>query len=119
MPTRTPADIHAAARRFSAANHAGTIRAYFPYWDSQFRPFLLKAVEALPAEHFGFKPRPEMMTAHQVIVHLSEAEYGWIHHDVDGEPYQEWIVPHEDPSRGWVTDYAAPDHAALLAMLEK
>ena len=42
------------------------------------RPFLLLAVEALPLDQFHFKPRPGMFTAQQVIVHVAEAEYGWI-----------------------------------------
>ena len=29
-----------------AVAHAGTIRAHFPFWDTQLRPFLLHAVEA-------------------------------------------------------------------------
>ena len=65
-----------------------------------------------------FKPRPELFTAHQMILHIAEAERGWIHHVVDGGPDEEWIAPHHDPARGWVTVVDAPDRAALLDRLE-
>ncbi|HEY2924772.1 MAG TPA: DinB family protein [Candidatus Eisenbacteria bacterium] len=119
MSTRTPADIRTAARRLSAADHPGTIRSFYPFWDAQYRPFLLKAVEALPADRFDFKPRPEMFTAHQVILHIAECERGWIYHTVEGGPYEEWVVPHRDPAQGWESAYDAPTHEALLAALEE
>jgi uncharacterized damage-inducible protein DinB len=77
------------------------------------------AVEALPSDRFDFKPRPEMLTAHQLIVHIAEAERGWLHNVVEGGKYEEWVVEHEDPAQGWKTVYDAPDHAALLALLEE
>jgi uncharacterized damage-inducible protein DinB len=119
MPTPTPAEIRAASRKLSAADFPGTIRSHFPYWDAQFRPYLLKAVEALPADRFDFKPRPEMLTAHQVVVHIAEAERGWIHHIVNGGTDEEWVAPHQNPAQGWVTVVDAPDHASLLALLEE
>jgi uncharacterized damage-inducible protein DinB len=112
------AEIRTRARALSAGNFAGTIRSFFPMWDSMYRPFLLTAVQALPAERFHWKPRPEMFTAHQIIVHIAECERGWIHGVLDGGPYEEWVVPHADPAQGWETVLDAPDHAALLAMLE-
>jgi len=62
------------ARLDSAGKHAGLIKAHYPFWDSYFRPALLTAVERLPTDHFDFKPRPEMMTARQHILHIAEAE---------------------------------------------
>ncbi len=119
MPPPTLTELRDASRRLSAAEHPGTIRAFYPFWDAQYRPFLLKAIEALPAERFDFKPRPEMLTAHQVILHIAEAERGWIHHVVEGGPDEEWVVPHRDPAQGWETVFDAPDHARLLAVLEE
>ena len=119
MSDSTAARLHEAGRRLSAADHAGTIRSFFPFWDAQYRPFLLVAVQALPRERFGFKPRPEMLTARQIVVHIAEAEHAWVHHIVDGGPYEEWVVPHEDPAQGWTSTLDAPDHAALLALLEE
>jgi uncharacterized damage-inducible protein DinB len=80
------------------------------------------AVEVLPLAHFDFKPRPDMLTAHQTILHIAEAERGWIHSVVDGGPseaWEEWVVEHEDPARGWRTGIDAPDHAALLRLLDE
>lgn len=113
------AELRDAGRMSSGADHAGTIRAYYPFWDTQYRPFLIKAVEALPVEHFDFKPRPELLTAHQMILHIAECERGWIHHVVEGGPDEEWVSPAADPAQGWVTVYDAPNHAALLGELEK
>ena len=74
MTTTNTAEILEASRRLSAADHAGTIRSFYPYWDAQYRPYLLLALEALPPERFDFKPRSEMFTAHQIIVHIAENE---------------------------------------------
>jgi len=112
-------EIRLAARARSMADHPGTIRSFYPFWDSMYRPFLIQAVEALPADRFHWKPRPEMFTAQQIIVHIAECERGWIHGTLDGGPYEEFVVPHEDPAQGWVTAREAPDHAALLSMLEE
>lgn len=119
MTTATAADLRDAGRRLSAANAPGTIRSFYPFWDVQYRPFLIKAVEAFPAERFDFKPRPEMLTAHQMILHIAEAERGWMHNVVEGGSYEEWVIPHDDPAQGWVTAYDAPDHSGLLATLEE
>jgi uncharacterized damage-inducible protein DinB len=119
MSNPTAAELREASRRLSAADHPGTIRSCYPFWDAQYRPHLLLALEALPRDRFDFKPRPEMFTAQQLIVHIAEAERGWIDHVVDGGPYVEWVVEHEDPAQGWKTVYEAPDHAALRAMLEE
>lgn len=118
MAPLSPAEIRAASRKISAADHPGTIRSFYPYWDAQYRPYLLMAVEALPREHFGFKPRPEMLTAHQTIVHIAEAERAWMHSVVEGGPDELWVVEHEDLAQGWRTVIDAPDHAALLRLLE-
>ena len=112
-------EIRLDARARSAADHPGTIRSYYPFWDSMYRPFLIQAVEALPPDRFHWKPLPGMFTAHQIIVHIAECERGWIHGTLDGGRYEEWVVPHEDPAQGWITVYDAPDHKALLSMLEE
>jgi len=118
MTPSTADTIRDAGRHRSAADHPGTIRAYYPFWDEQYRPFLLRAVEAFPDDRLHWKPRPELFTAHQMILHIAEAERGWIHHVVEGGPDEEWIVPHHDPAQGWVTVVDAPDRAALLDRLE-
>jgi uncharacterized damage-inducible protein DinB len=122
MAPLSPAEIRAASRKVSAGDYPGTIRSCYPYWDTQYRPYLLMAVEALPREHFDFKPRPEMLTAHQTILHIAEAERGWIHSGVDGGPdeeWEEWVAEHADPAQGWKTLIDAPDHAALLRLLDE
>ncbi len=119
MTTPAPAQIRTSARKLSESDFRGTIHSFYPFWDAQYRPFLIRAVEALPAERFDFKPRPEMFTARQVIIHIAECERGWIHHTVEGGTYEEWVVPHRDPAQGWETAYDAPDHRALLAALEE
>lgn len=119
MSTSATARIREASRRLSAADHAGTIRSCYPFWDVQYRPMLLLALAALPAEHFGFKPRPEMLTAHQVVLHIAEAEHGWIHGVVEGGPYEVWVDEHPDPAQGWIATRDAPDHAALERLLEE
>jgi uncharacterized damage-inducible protein DinB len=119
MSDPSAAERRVQSRRLSAADHPGSIRSFFPFWDAHHRPQLILAVEALPRDRFDFKPRPEMLTAHQLIVHIAEGERGWIHHIVDGGPYEEWIVPAEDPAQGWVAAVPAPDHAALVALLEE
>ena len=119
MTALTPDEVRAASRNLSTADYPGTIRAYYPYWDALYRPFLLMAVEALPAEHFDFKPRPEMFTAHQTIVHIVETERAWIHSVVDGHPDENWLNEHQDPAQGWTTAIDAPDHAALIRLLEE
>jgi uncharacterized damage-inducible protein DinB len=112
-------ELREAARLRSAADHEGTIGAFYPFWDAQYRPYLLLALDRLPVERFDFKPRPELMTAHQMVLHIAEAERGWMNHVVGGGPDEEWVTPHQDPSQGWVTVYDAPDHNALRAVLER
>lgn len=114
----TLSEIRAAARRRSAGDHAGTIRAYYPYWDVQYRPYLLEAMNRFPAAQLDYKPRREMMTARQIILHIAEAERGWIHAAIDGGREEEWIVPAADQADGWRTVVDTPDHAALCALLE-
>jgi len=116
----TPADeLTKSALTLSAGDYKGTVQSYFPFWDSYFRPYLLDAVELLPTAHFDFKPQPAMLTASQVILHIAEAERWWIHHIVEKEPFEDWVVPHEDRAQGWVTLYDAPDHNALRFTLEE
>ena len=118
MPT--PADdLTKDAPLLSAASFEGTIKAFYPYWDAQYRPYLVDAVRALPPEHFDWKPRPEMLTARQIVMHIAEAENYWIHHVVDGEPYEDLVLSLDDPADGYVTEYDAPDHNALLFLLEE
>ncbi|HYJ33281.1 MAG TPA: DinB family protein [Candidatus Binatia bacterium] len=121
MPSTTlkPEQLRDAGRNVSAADYAGTIRAYYPFWDTQHRPFLLAAVAALPREKFDFKPRPEMFTAHQMIVHIAECERHWIHVVIEGGAYEEWVAPAEPPEQGWTNVVDLPDHASLFAALEK
>jgi uncharacterized damage-inducible protein DinB len=107
------------AQRLSAKNAEGTVRAFYPYWDSQYRPYLIEAIRRLPIENFDYKPRPEMLTSQQIIVHIAEAERGWIDNIVNGGPYEEMVVPADDPSQGWKSTVEAPDHDALLDLLEK
>ena len=103
----------------AGAAYAGTVKAYFPYWDSYFRPYLIDAIDLLPAEHFDWKPRAEMLTARQVILHIAEAERAWIHHVWEKEPFEDYTIRHQDPSQGWVTLYDAPDHNTLKFTLEE
>jgi uncharacterized damage-inducible protein DinB len=115
-----PADeLRKSALTLSAGEPAGKIGSYFPFWDPFVRTELLAAVELLPAAHFDFKPRPAMMTASQLILHIAETERWWIHHIVEKEPYEDWVIAHEDPAEGWVTIYDAPDHNTLRFCLEE
>src|SRR5262245_46503643 len=118
MTITATVQMRQANRKLSGTQFPGTIRSYFPYWDTQIRPYLIMAVEALPADRFDWKPRPEMFTARELIVHIAETERAWIHNVVDGGEYEEWVVPHEDPAQGWKLAVDAPDHASMLAMLE-
>ena len=108
-----------AERRRSGAEHAGTIRAYFPWWDTQVRPGLVRLVTALPEPGFDFKPQPELMTARELVVHIAEAERSWVHCVLEGATEEDWVVPHDDPALGYRLVVDAPDHASLLAMLER
>jgi len=122
MTTTNTAEIREASRKLSAADYAGTIRSFYPYWDAQYRPYLLLALDALPPERFDFKPRPEMLTAHQITLHIAENEWGFVHNIVDtgmATAWEHWIVEHEDPSQGWKTVRDEPDHAALRKLLEE
>ena len=100
----------------SAATFAGRVKSYFPFWDSYFRPYLLDGIDLLPAEHFDFKPRPEMMTARQVILHIAEVERMWVHHVWEKEPYEDFVRKAEV---GFVDAYDAPDHNTLKFVLEE
>jgi len=118
MPT--PADeLTKDAVLLSAAQYAGTIKAFYPFWDAQYRPYLLDAVRLLPHTQFDYKPRPELLTARQLILHIAEAERWWLHHIIEGEPFEDDVVAHADPAQGWETLYDAPDHNALLFRLEE
>ena len=119
MTLPTPAEIRAHSRLRAAADPGDSIGAFYPFWDTQYRPFLLHAIATFPAEHLDFKPRPEMLTARQVILHLAEAERGWIHHILDGGADEEWIAPAKDPGQGWVSVVGEPDHGGLAVLLEK
>ena len=61
MTTTSLDDLRAASRKLSALDYSGTIRSFYPFWDAQYRPYLLAAVAALPKEHFDFKPHPSML----------------------------------------------------------
>jgi uncharacterized damage-inducible protein DinB len=112
-------EIRAAARARSAADHAGTIRAFYPYWDAQYRPYLIEAVSSFPAAQLDYKPRPEMLTARQIIVHIAETERGWIHAVIDGAADEDWVLPAVNPADGWRMAIDAPDTATLLALIER
>ena len=103
----------------SGAEHAGTIRAYFPWWDTQVRPGLVRLVLALPEKDFDFQPRPELMTARELVVHIAEAERAWIHSVLEGAPDEDWVVPKDDPAQGYRLVIDAPHHASLLELLER
>jgi uncharacterized damage-inducible protein DinB len=115
----TPGFDPIAERRRSGTEHAGTIRAYFPWWDTQVRPGLVRLVEVLPESRFDFKPRPELLTAREVVVHIAEAEFSWVHCVLDGGTDEEWVAPQADPAQGFRLTVEAPDRASLLAMLEE
>src|SRR5690349_25014359 len=100
MPSPTADELRQLGRKLSANDFAGTIRAYYPFWDAQYRPLLIKAVEALPVRHFDFKPNPASLTAHQTILHIAEAEQAWITRVVEDGPDVEWVAPHADPAQG-------------------
>jgi uncharacterized damage-inducible protein DinB len=108
-----------AERRRSGAEHAGTIRAYFPWWDTQVRPGMVRMIEALPERDLDFKPRPELMTARELIVHIAEAERSWVHCVLEGATEEDWVVPADDPAHGYRLVVDAPDGASLLALLEQ
>jgi uncharacterized damage-inducible protein DinB len=118
MPTVTPAEVREARRALSAESFPGTVRSYYPYWDAQYRPYLIEAVTAFPAEHLDFKPRPELLTAREMIVHIAEAERAWVHCVLGSDAIEEWVVPADDPVQGWRLVVDPPDTAALLALLE-
>jgi uncharacterized damage-inducible protein DinB len=116
MSTMTPAELRAQSRARSRRDFHGTIRSHYPYWDGQYRPYLLMALEALPREHFDYAPRPDMLTAHQTLVHIAEAERVW--NDIlNGRETVEWVVERTPPAQGFDTKIEAPDHAALRALL--
>lgn len=119
MPVTTPDAVREARRARSAADHPGTIRAHYPFWDAQYRPFLIEAVNAVPADKLDYKPRPEMLTAREMIVHIAEAELAWVRGVIAGDPIEEWVAPADDPAQGWKLVVEAPDHASLLARLER
>src|SRR5881394_372959 len=110
-------EMRAAARVTSAGDHAGTIRAFYPYWDAQYRPYLLAALDRFPAAQLDYKPRSELLTARQVFVHIAEAERAWIHAVIDGHAEEEWVVPADDPAQGWRLIGDPPNAAALQALL--
>ena len=107
------------ALTFSAEQFAGTIKAHYPFWDAYHRPHLIEGIRRLPPEKFDFKPRPEMLTASQLVLHIAEAELWWIHHIVDGEPYADYVISDPEGRAGWTTNYDAPDHNALLFTIEE
>jgi uncharacterized damage-inducible protein DinB len=114
-----PAFDPIAERRRSGAGHAGTIRAYFPWWDTQVRAGLVRLIEAFPERDFDFKPRPELLTARELVVHIAEAEFAWVHCVIDGGTDEEWVAPRDDPAQGFRLTVEAPDRASLLARLEQ
>jgi uncharacterized damage-inducible protein DinB len=118
MPSSVEGQVQA-SYTYSPEQFAGTIKAHYPFWDGYHRPYLIESVRRLPADQFEWKPRPDMFTAAQHVLHIAEAENWWIHHIVDGEPYRDYVVRAPEGEPGWVTDYDAPDHNALLFVLEE
>ena len=103
MSTLTPAEIRAAGRSRSSHDFAGSIRSHYPFWDAQYRPYLLMALDALPRERFDFAPQPDMLTAHQTLVHIAEAEHVW--DDIlHGRPPVEWVVE-RTYTLHWILDH--------------
>ena len=119
MTTTTKVYDPLAERRRSGAEHAGTIRSHFPWWDTQVRPGLVRLIESMPDRELDFKPRPELMTARELVVHIAEAEHAWIESVLGGAKDEDWVVPREDPAQGYKLLIEAPDHASLLALLER
>lgn len=118
MPT--PADeLTLGADLLSAADFAGTVKAHYPFWDSYHRPYLVDGVNLLPPDRFDWKPKPMMLTARQHILHIAETENWWVHTIVDGEPFRDFTLRHDDPAQGWVDGYEARDHNQLLALLDE
>jgi len=116
----TPVDPLAERRR-SGRDHAGTIRAYFPWWDTQVRPGLVRIVEAFPEGDLDFKPRPELLTARETIVHIAEGERSWVHAVLESGTDEEWVslVDETRPELGFRLTIDPPDRAGLLALLER
>jgi len=115
-------ELRAASRARSAGDFAGTIRAYYPYWDAQYRPYTLEAVNRFPAAQLDYKPKPDMLTARQIAIHIAEAENSWIRNIVEGGEDVKWedcVVLAEDPAQGFRSLVDAPDHASLRALLER
>jgi len=111
-----------AERRRHGAQHTGTIRAYFPWWDTQVRPGLLRVIAAFPERDLDFKPLPELLTARETLVHIAEAEHAWVHCVLDNAAAdQEWVTPvdEKDPSLGWRFAIDPPDGAGIVALLER
>ena len=85
----------------------------------------LLARHALLRSHRGVKggyslARPAAeITAAQIVLHMAEVELYWVHHVVDGEPYEDYVAFPPEGQVGWVTAYDAPDHNALLFTLEE
>lgn len=117
MPTLP--ELRAAARARSARDYPDSIRAYYPYWEAQYRPYLIEAVNRFPESQLDWKPRPEMLTARQTIVHIAEAERAWILSVIEGQPDEEWVSPAEDPAEGWRLVIGSPGRAELLELLER
>jgi uncharacterized damage-inducible protein DinB len=116
----TPADgLTRSPVLYSALDHPGTIKGHYPFWDSYHRPYLVEGVRLLPPENFDYKPKPEMLTARQHILHIAETEAWWVHHMVDGEPFRDFTLRHADPAQGWTDGYEARDHNQLLFLLEE
>jgi uncharacterized damage-inducible protein DinB len=112
-------ETRALSRSRSASDHGGTIHGYYPFWDAQYRPYLLAAIDLFPPDMLDYKPRPEMLTARQILVHIAEAERGWIHSVMDGHPEEEWVAPAPPPSEGWRITIDEPDHAKLHELLAR
>jgi uncharacterized damage-inducible protein DinB len=117
--TTTPQIDPIIERRRSGAEHAGRIRAHFPWWDTQVRPGLVRLVGAFQDRDLDFKPRPELMTVRELLVHIAEAEHSWVHCELDGHRDEDWVVPKEDPAQGYRFVIEPPDRATLLGLLEQ
>jgi uncharacterized damage-inducible protein DinB len=76
-------------------------------------------VTAVPEQHLDFKPRTELMTVRELVVHIAEGEHSWVHCVLEGAKEEEWVSPLSDPALGYRLVVDAPDHASLLALLER
>ena len=87
VQTISVAAVAAVARPARAASPAAAV--YLKRWNTA-KEFTLKVADAMPAEHYGFKPTPDQMTYGKLMTHLAIANVRYFQR-VKGEapPLQE------------------------------